>query len=155
MADHLVDTNVLIVASAASGRGEQYGDVSVGPDDIMRVVDWLSAFGEDPNRKMVLDDLFKIYEEYNHKLTAQHFGLQVIHRKMIECLKIVPVKYDDHGHGELPAALDKIDKSDKKFVAAALNDPLNIHIVNACDSDWEEHKAALQAHGIVVVELLR
>jgi hypothetical protein len=155
VADQLVDTNVLIVASASSDRGEQYGDVSVGPDDIQRVVDWLSAFGDDPSRKMVLDDLFKIWEEYNHKLTAQHFGLQVIHRKMTECLSIVPVEYDEHGHGKLPLALDKIDKSDKKFVAAALNDPSNIHIVNACDSDWNEHKVALHAHGIVVVELLR
>lgn len=155
MADQLVDTNVLIVASASSDRGEQYGDVSVGPDDIQRVVDWLSAFGDDPSRKMVLDDHFKIWEEYNHKLTAQHFGLQVIHRKMAESLHIVSVEYDEHGHGKLPLALDKIDKSDKKFVAAALNDPSNIHIVNACDSDWDEHKVALHAHGIVVVELLR
>ena len=115
----------------------------------------LEEFRDDPSRNVVLDELFRIYDEYNHKLTPQHYGLQVIHHKMAECLLTVLVEYDEHGHGKVPASLDRIDKSDKKFVAAALTDPEGIRIVNACDSDWEEHRELLQQHGISVLELLR
>jgi predicted ATP-dependent endonuclease of OLD family len=69
-------------------------------------------------------------------------------------LRTEPVRYDRDGYGIVPASLAAVDNSDKKFVAAALNDPANIHIVNAVDSDWQEHAAALGEHGVVVVELL-
>jgi hypothetical protein len=74
---------------------------------------------------------------------------------MADCLRTVPVSYDGAGHGIVPLALATIDNSDKKFVAAALNDPTTIRIVNATDSDWKKHKALLQQHGVTVVELLR
>ncbi len=154
MAHKLVDTNVLIVASAAAGHGAQYPDVPVGPKDIERVVNWLVGFRDDPGRKMVIDELFRIYDEYRNKLTDQHLGLQVIHHKLADCL-VVPVEYDEHGYGKVPPAFDQMDRSDKKFVAAALHDPANTRIVNACDSDWEEQKELLRQHGIDVLELLR
>lgn len=152
MADHLVDTNVLIVGSAAVEP--KYADVSVDADGIEVVFNWLTAFRDDAVRRLVLDEKWKIYEEYNHKLNGQHFGLQVVYHKLQACLRTEPVQYDDDGHGVVPPALAAVDNSDKKFVAAALNDPASIHIVNAADSDWKQHEAALQAHGIVVVELL-
>lgn len=152
MADELVDTNVLIVGSAAVEP--KYADVSIDAGGIEVVFEWLTAFRDDASRKLVLDDMWKIYDEYNHKLNAQHFGLQVVHRKLESCLRTVPVTYDGDGHGVVPAALAAVDNSDKKFVAAALNDPANIHIVNAADSDWKQHKAALESHGVVIVELL-
>lgn len=152
MADHVVDTNVLIVGSAAVEP--KYGDVGVPPEGIEVVFDWLVTFRDDAGRKLVLDDLWKIYEEYNHKLNGQHFGLQVVHHKLQSCLRTEPVTYDGDGYGVVPAGLAALDNSDKKFAAAALNDPANIHIVNAADSDWKQHEAALEAHGVVVVELL-
>lgn len=154
MAHKLVDTNVLIVASAAEGHPMQYLDVPVGLDEIARVVEWLSEFRDDPSRKVVLDDLFRIYDEYRNKLTDQHFGLQVIHAKLADGL-FVPVEYDEHGYGRVPPTLSDVDNSDKKFVAAALHDPANTRIVNACDSDWEEKRELLRQHGIDVLELLR
>jgi hypothetical protein len=152
MADCLVDTNVLVVGSAAVPP--RYPDVSVDADGIEVVFRWLTEFRDDPTRQLVIDELWKIWEEYNNKLNGQHFGLQVIHRKLESCLRTVPVTYDGNGYGVVPPELAAIDNSDKKFVAAALNDPANIHIVNATDSDWKQHKAALERHGIVVVELL-
>jgi hypothetical protein len=152
MADQLVDTNVLIVGSAAVAPG--YGEVSVGADDIDTVFRWLAEFRDDAARKLVLDDAWKIYEEYTRKLSGQHFGLQVVHHKLQDALRTVPVAYDEDGHGVVPAALAAIDNSDKKFVAAALNDPADIHIVNAADSDWRQQVQTLAAHRIVVVELL-
>lgn len=152
MADHLVDTNVLIVGSAAIEP--KYTDISVDADGIEVVFNWLTAFRDDASRKLVLDEVWKIYEEYNNKLDGQHFGLQVVHHKLQACLRSEPVAYDGGGYGVVPAALAAVDNSDKKFVAAALNDPANIHIVNAADSDWRQHEVALKAHSIVVVELL-
>jgi hypothetical protein len=153
MADCLVDTNVLIVGSAAVEP--KYSDVSVNVDQIEVVYNWLSSFRDDPSRSLVLDEAFRIYNEYRHKLNDQHFGLQVVHHKFNQFqLRCVSVEYDHNGYGVVPPGLEAIDHSDKKFVAAALNDPENIHIVNATDSDWKQHRAALESHGIVVVELL-
>ena len=154
MADHVIDTNVLIVASAAPRLGPAYLDVPASEDEIEAVCNWLIAFRDDSSRSMVLDDLFKIYDEYHNKLSDQYFGMKVIGQKMSDCLRTVSVTYDDAGYGIVPPALSAIDNSDKKFVAAALNDPEGIHIVNACDGDWQEQANLLQQLGIVVVELL-
>lgn len=156
MADQVVDTNVLIVASAAEGVASGYpaAGVSVGSAEIEKVFDWLKDFRDDPTRKLVLDELFEIYQEYHNKLSGQHFGLQVIDFKLRECLRQVPVAYDGNGHGIVPSALSPVDNSDKKFVAAALHDPSAIHIVNATDSDWKQQQHLLQQFGITVIELL-
>lgn len=154
MADFLVDSNVLIIGSAGAGVEPKYTDVVVDADGIEIVFNWLVAFRDDTTRKLVLDDMWRIFEEYNNKLNGQHFGLQVVHHKLQACMRTVPVFYDHDGYGIVPSGLSAVDKSDKKFVAAALNDPANIHIVNAGDSDWKQHEAALEAHGIVVLELL-
>lgn len=152
VADQLVDTNVLIVGSAAVDP--KYTDVDVSDEGVEVVFRWLAEFRDDPTRKLVLDDAWKIYDEYQHKLDGQHFGLQVVHHKLQACLRTEPVQYDADGWGVVPAGLAAVDNSDKKFVAAALNDPTTIHIVNAADSDWRQHHDALRAHGVVVVELL-
>ncbi len=152
MADCLVDTNVLIVASAAVEP--RYADVTVDERRVEVVFDWLRQFRDDDGRRLVLDELWKIYDEYNNKLGAQHFGLQVVHHKLQSCLRTVPVDYDADGFARVPPGLEVIDNSDKKFVAAALASPADIHIVNAADSDWREQADALGEHGVVVVELL-
>lgn len=152
MADNLVDTNVLIVASAAVEP--KYIDVSVDADGIDVVCTWLTKFRDDAARNLVLDDLWRIYEEYNHKLNSQHFGLQVVHHKLQASLRTEPVEYDSDGYGVVPASLADVDNSDRKFVAAALNDPATIEIVYAVDRGWRRNEAALQAHKVVVVGLL-
>lgn len=143
---------MLLVASAAVEP--RYPDVPADPNGIAVVFEWLCGFRDDSSRQMVLDDCFMIYEEYRNKLTGQHFGLLVVHHKLANCLRQVPVSYDGAGYGIVPTALAPLDNSDKKFVAAALNDPVGIHIVNATDSDWKQHQALLQQHGVQVVELL-
>ncbi|MEZ4354698.1 MAG: hypothetical protein R3F16_13725 [Myxococcota bacterium] len=152
MADHVVDTNVLIVASAAVEP--KYTDVNVDANGIDVVCSWLTRFRDDAARRLVIDEVWEIYKEYNHKLNAQHFGLQVVHHKLQACLRTEPVEYDGNGYGVVPAALADMDNSDKKFVAAALNDPANIEIVYAVDRGWKRNHAALQAHSVVVVGLL-
>lgn len=69
MGDYVVDTNVLLCASAAH-PGSPFDKADHVPDPLLlMVLDWLSAFRADPNRHLVLDELFRIYDEYRNKLT--------------------------------------------------------------------------------------
>lgn len=152
--DYLLDTNVLIVASAAGELDPQYSDVPVDSSDVERVFNWLQGF-KDSESRLVLDNYFKIHGEYHNKLNVQHYGLLVVQRKLEESLyRTVPVDYDSSGYAVVPESLAIIDNSDKKFVAAALNDPEVIAIVNATDGDWREQAAVLAPHRIQVLELL-
>ncbi len=152
MADHVVDTNVLLVASAAHPFSP-FDDTHVPVEEQLKVLDWLVAFGRDDSRRLVLDDVLAIYEEYRHKLTEQDVGLQVIHAKM-QAHRSVTLEWDDDGHAVVPEALQACDRSDRKFLAAALTDVEHISIVNAADSDWIEIEDALKRAGVVVHHLI-
>ena len=72
----LVDTNVLIVASAADG-GSPFGAESTPIEEAalrQQVFDWLEAFVADPTRHAVLDVDWHVCGEYRHKLTEQDYG---------------------------------------------------------------------------------
>jgi hypothetical protein len=146
--DHVVDTNVLLVASAADPYSP-FSDSHVPVDEQLRVLDWLMAFSQDDDRRLVLDDLVAIYVEYRHKLNEQDVGLQVIHAKM-QAHRTAVLTWDANDHAVVPADLQVCDPSDRKFLAAALTDTDGISIVNATDSDWIEIEDALKAAGVVV-----
>lgn len=152
MPDHVVDTNVLLVASAAHPYSP-FDDTHVPPDEQLQVLDWLMAFSQDEARRLVLDDLLVIYEEYRHKLNEQDVGLQVIHAKM-QSHRTVALDWDADGHAVVPDALLACDRSDRKFLAAALTDVEGISIVNASDSDWIEIEPQLNEAGVVVDHLI-
>ncbi len=152
MSDHVVDTNVLLVASAVHPYSP-FDDTHVPITEQRTVFDWLTEFRADTQRQMVLDDLFKIYEEYRNKLSDQDFGLQVIHEKM-QAVRQVNLAWDGNGHAVVPVAFGAFDPSDRKFLAAALTDPATISIVNAADSDWLEIEAELATAGVTVVHVL-
>ena len=150
MADCIIDTNVLLVASGKCDH--------VSPDQQLTVIEWLDAFRKDVQRKVVLDSYFKhgIWEEYNHKMTGQDYGLQVIAEKL-QFARFVEIDFDVHGHGLLSDDLEKVDPSDRKFVAVALMDKAqggSSLIVNAIDSDWEKCKGELDSVGIHVEQIL-
>lgn len=152
MSDHVVDTNVLLVASAADPFSPFY-DTHVPVAEQRLVFDWLVDFRADTATGLVLDDLFRIYEEYRQKLTEQDYGLQVIHEKM-QALRVVTLTWDDDGHARVPKAFARFDPSDRKLLAAALCDPATISIVNATDSDWLEIEGPLRLAGVRVHHLL-
>lgn len=153
MKDHVVDTNVLLVASAAHPYSP-FDDSHVPSPEQQLVFEWLVAFRADNTRSLVLDDLFEIYKEYRNKLTDQDYGLQVVHEKLQACLRQVVVRWDTNGHAVVPRAFATFDKSDRKLLAAALADPATISIVNAADSDWLEIEAELAAVGVEVVHVI-
>lgn len=148
MPDHVVDTNVLLVASAAHPYSP-FHDTHVPVEEQRRAFEWLMTFSHDDGRRLVLDDMFAIYEEYRHKLNEQDVGLQVIHAKM-QTHRTAAITLDEAGHAVVPPGLEVCDPSDRKFLAAALTDVDGISIVNATDSDWIEIEDALNAAGVVV-----
>ncbi len=150
--DHVLDTNTLLVASAAHPYSP-FDATHVPIAEQRTVFDWLTTFRTDADRRLVLDDLFKIYEEYRHKLSDQDYGLLVIHEKM-QTMRQVTLSWDADGRPAVPAAFAAFDPSDRKFLAAALTDPETISIVNAADSDWLQIESELAAAGVTVVHLL-
>ena len=62
MVDCIIDTNVLLVASACD-PGSHFDDSGHVPaEQQVIVLDWLLAFRMDVQRKLVLDQCFKIWD---------------------------------------------------------------------------------------------
>ena len=152
MADHVVDTNVLLVASSAHPFSP-FGDSDLPAELQEQVFEWLAAFRADASRQMVWDDLFRIYDEYRNQLSDQDYGMLVVNEKMATA-HFVPVDYDDNGHGVVPASFADFDPSDRKFLAALLNAPSNTSLVNATDTDWLQIEAELNTAGAKVEHIL-
>ena len=162
MADCIIDTNVLLVASACD-PGSHFDDSGHVPaKKQMVVLDWLKAFRKDGSRCIVLDQSMNrkgsIWKEYHHKMSGQDYGLMVIVEKLQSCqVRFLDIMYDSHDNGLLPASLEILDPSDRKFVAVALMDKAqggSSLIVNAIDSDWEKCKGELGSLGIHVEQIL-
>lgn len=154
MADHVVDTNVLIVASAADASWPPAKN-HVPAAERRRVLEWLKAFRADMERRLVMDAKRTIFKEYRNKLTEQDYGI-VVALKKLDTAAFVFIQYDGQ-YAVVPDGLAKFDNSDKKLVAAHLAHKANgedCSIVNACDTDWHEHEEALTAHGVEVDQLL-
>ena len=152
MSDCVIDTNVLLVASAAEPFSP-FDDTHVPAREQLAVFEWLQAFRGDSARRLVLDDLFKIYEEYRHKLSDQDYGLQVVHEKM-EMFRTAEIAWNDDGSAVVPVEFSDFDPSDRKFLAAVLTAPETIDLVNAADSDWLEIEAELAAVGVRVIHII-
>lgn len=159
-ARYVVDTNVLIAASAANPSNPK--DIDATPTDPalrMKVWEWLDCFSASTST-MVLDTENKIYEEYNNKLGFNDFGIQVVmHKWSTAAVDSVNVTYDSLGHGVLPITLVSVvhDLADRKMVAAAL-EAKRLHgeapIAFAGDTDWHEWEAALQQHGVALEPII-
>ena len=71
------------------------------------------------------------------------------------CLLVDITRIANDTYAEVPRAIDEdgFDKSDQKFVAAAISSGENPPILNATDSDWYIHREQLGLHGINVQQL--
>jgi len=157
---YVVDTNVLIAASAADPIHPK--DIDATPADPllrMRVWQWLDTFQSSPSR-MVLDLAGGIFDEYNKKLGFNDFGIQVVmHKWSTAAVDNVDVAYDEHGHGVLQPPLLAVihDEADKKMVAAAL-DSHKKHgegcVAFAGDTDWHDWEADLLASCVLLEPII-
>lgn len=161
MADWVVDTNVLLVATRAvlgrppmalERRGE---DVPVTDTaDLQAVYLWLETVRRSREACVVLDvpnDLIK--GEYANKLAKSEYGRMVIAEKLSKGqYKTVEVLKDGDGYALIlhDSAGEVFDREDRKMVAAALE--VGSAIANACDTDWceLEHTGTLGRLGVRV-----
>jgi hypothetical protein len=158
----VVDTNVLIVASAAHHGSPFPEDATpVEQADLrQRVLDWLSAFEIDSTRHAVWDWDWHICGEYQKKLTEQDYGwLAMMTKRDKNEVTWVGIQVDANGHGVLPPALTAgvSDLDDRKMVAAVLATPPDVHpcrLTVACDTDWLDCEPALTAAAIEIELIL-
>lgn len=159
-ARYVVDTNVLIAASAADPQHPKDIDATP-PDPALRqqVWHWLQQF-EQSTARLVLDSAMEIYNEYTHKLGFGDYGIQVVmHKWSTAAVDNVHVDYDPHGHGVLPPGLAPVihDEADKKMVAAALAAHQQFGegcVAFAGDTDWHDWEAALAGHQVLLEPII-
>lgn len=164
MADgSVVDTNVLIVASAADNGSPFQPDATPVHEAALRneVLDWLQEFERDGGRCVVLDWDWHICSEYQNKLNLeQDYGwLAIMSKKDRNQVVWIGIEVDADGHATLPPELARAvsDLADRKMVAAVLTAKAEGHeckLVNACDTDWLDCQWALQEAGVHVHQLL-
>jgi len=153
-ARYVVDTNVLIAASAADPTHPKDIDATPAAPELREMVwKWLSEFDQSASR-MVLDRTGRIYDEYCNKLGFNDYGIQVVvHKWSTAAVDDVDVEYDVQGYGVLPPALAPVmhDLEDRKMVAAALAAHAMFGegcIAFAGDTDWHDWEDALAAHQV-------
>jgi hypothetical protein len=153
---YVVDTNVLIAASAADPTNP--ADIDATPDDPAtrrRVWEWLDRFQASDSR-LVLDHGQEIYGEYQHKLGFNDFGIQVvIHKWSTAAVEAVDLEPDNGTYRTLPEAVREAmhDLADHKMAAAAYvveNTIGPCPIAFAGDTDWHGWEPVLAAHGIAL-----
>ncbi len=158
MSDHVVDTNVLIVASAHDpGSPFPPGETHVPAAEKRVVFDWLRQFRKDSGSMAVLDFQRGIYGEYRNKLKPMDYGILAIVEKIQRgTVRYVNVAYDRDGNAVLPddLAAAVTDLADRKMVAAVLADDCHCTIVNAAETDWYDIEATLQSWGVRVDDLI-
>lgn len=157
---YVVDTNVLIAASAADPV--QPKDIDATPDDPAlrgQVWEWLDRFQRGDTR-MVLDAAGRIMEEYSRKLGFNDFGIQVVmHKWSTAAVDDVEVAYDADESAILAAPLTELvhDNADRKMVAAALASRRAFGegcIAFAGDTDWHDWEAGLLEQGVLLEPII-
>jgi hypothetical protein len=157
---YVVDTNVLIAASAADP--DHPNDIDATPEEPQlreQVWQWLDRF-QRGDARLVLDGAGRIMEEYSRKLGFNDFGIQVVmHKWSTAAVDDVELAYDRDGSAMLPAALAGLvhDNADRKMVAAALASRQAFGegcIVFAGDTDWHGWEAGLLEQGLLLEPII-
>ncbi len=146
----LIDTNVAVTANRKSDAGPACQDAAA-----QRLVQLQQ------HEILVLDDAFQILNEYDRNLHAagqpgagDAFYLWALRNRnnRRHCVQVALELADDGSFAAFPTApeLAAFDRDDRKFVAAARTHPARPPVVNATDTDWHHHRAALAHHGVTV-----
>lgn len=158
----VIDTNVLLVASAAHGTSPfpEDGTPVEKAELRQRVLDWVSAFEQGAER-IVLDYGWEIVGEYQNKLTEQDYALQIVlHMKDTERVAWFQLERENDGRTRIACtALDPAitDLADRKMVAAVLAGGCRAggcSLVNACDTDWYDWQVEMEAADVYVEQLI-
>ena len=149
----VIDTNITIAANGNSSHAS--------PECQLACIEILEeACAGNKGLKIILDDLDLIFSEYSRHLSYKgqpgvgDMYFKFLHNnkhleKSINLVTITPNESDESGFDELPNTT--IDKSDRKFLAAAIIG--NAAIVNALDTDWHEQRDFLERIGVAVIQI--
>lgn len=171
MAAYLIDTNVMLAASAKYDPLSRLSTEAEPQEDELRslVFNWLYRF-EKSEDSIVLDEEMLIRDEYernmpfNCYMQAQEYGLQVLQLKhdqgMVEYVPLDILVGNGERIAFLPTELSTIvtDREDRKWVAASKSAftllEMTCPIVYGAESDWYHIEKALIPHGIIFCRLL-
>ena len=164
----LVDTNVMIAASAVNELSRRFPDAMPEEIELRELVyEWLASFDQSDNW-IALDEEGLIYDEYDRNLPfnahGQEYGMQVLQYKLDRNQVIhLPIKYLD-ANGEHIAVLEPEheglvkDRADRKWVASALSARKHCDvvppIVYGAETDWYVAEEELIAIGLCFLRLL-
>ena len=150
MTSFVVDTNVAI---AANGRNT-HANLECQLECIKKLENICRQ------QVIVVDDSNLIFDEYKGRLNFsgapgmgdtffKHLFDHGYDKTRVCRVSITPCSDDHLGFKELPE--NDLDKSDRKFLAAAL--VAQATILNATDSDWSEEEALTKSLGVTVQQL--
>lgn len=149
----VMDTNVAVVAN---GRTAQAGNQCT-ETCIITLIDLRD------HHRVLLDEQGLILDEYRRNLRPsgqpgpgdaffKWLWDNQGHQDHSRQVSITPIKGSSRGFEEFPEDPDlaRFDPADRKFVAVAIASAEQPPILNASDTDWWDHRAALSRHGIEV-----
>lgn len=151
----IIDTNVLVVANARTA-------LHATEDCIIACTRFLNTIKDEGH--LVIDDAFEIITEYRKQVNQSgQTGVGDAFLKWVltnlqneaRCTCVHITQHRLRAYEEFPdvSALERFDRSDRKFVAIALAHPDRPAIANAVDRDWIEFGSELSAYGIKVLQL--
>jgi hypothetical protein len=150
----VLDTNVAVVANGRMTKASE--------DCVATCINELLRIREE--RRLILDEGGLILEEYRRHLrpSGQPNSGDAFFKWLWEnqgnpnhCRRVAISPDPGRGFVSFPddPELERFDKNDRKFVAVALSSGTAPPVLNASDSDWWAHRAALQRHGVRIVFL--
>ena len=109
---------------------------------------------------VAIDDKGLILDEYRGRLNLsgmpgvgdaflKHLFYNQYHDDRVQRVAVTPSEDDRRGFVELPE--NAFDRSDRKFLAVAI--VAGAVVMNATDSDWNEHGALMDSLGVRVAQL--
>lgn len=150
----VIDTNVLVVANGHSPQAEAACEATC----IRALLAMRSG------HMILIDAESEILTEYRRH--CSHAGqpgtgdafFKWLHDRQGDphrCRMVTITPHEDRGYAEFPSdpELQRFDPDDRKFVAVALASGSRPDILNATDSDWWQHRVALEQHGVSVRHL--
>ena len=168
MLRYLVDTNVMLAASAVSELSNQAVRAMPQEVELREVIfEWLTGFDQSEQR-IVLDDKELIRDEYDRNMPfnwrEQEYGMQVLQSKLDRNLVDYVFINSLEANGEHIAVLDPAhealvtDREDRKWVACALAAQIRFNqappIVYGAETDWFIAEEKLRNIGLCFQRLL-
>ena len=149
----IIETNVIAVANEMADHA-----------DSKCIVSCINSLEKTKmKQKIVIDSGMLIFEEYfryAHRSGQPRVGDAFLkwlwdnqaNSKRCERVNITPRDIDPDNFKEFPddPALNKFDRSDRKFVAIACASNHHPKILNATDSDWYHFKTQLSNYGVFI-----